>query len=192
MGYPQIMAVQHAAGTLFNTYTTSKEIINPQAIWQIPANFLKIGDKISIRAALGISNIVTSQHTFTFEVKMGPTSNIVAFTTGAITTTTTAHTTIPAWLEIDLTLRSEGSGTAAQFMGQGRITGQMFVYSGATADTTTGLATLMVPNTAPALGTGFDSTVTNLLDLWCGLSVSSASTGVQVQQYEVELRTERN
>jgi hypothetical protein len=183
------MKTQHAAGTLFNTYTTAKSVINPQALWIVPGGFLQVGDKIRVKVFGAISNIVTSQPTFTFQCMMG---SIVVHTSGAITTTTTAHTTIPFEYEVYMTLRSEGSGTAAQFMGQGKLTGQMWVYSGATADATSGLATIMCPNTAPALGTGFDSTIANIFDFWVGISASSASNGVQIQQYCVELLSERN
>jgi hypothetical protein len=48
------------------------------------------------------------------------------------------------------------------------------------------------PATAPALGTAFDSTVANILDLWAGFTISNAGNGVQIQQYMVELLSERN
>ena len=181
--FQEALAIQNAAGTLFNTYTTAKTVINPTALVQLPPNYFTVGKGLRITVSGGLSNIVTAQPTFTFQVMMG---SIVVFTTGAITTTTTAHTTIPFWLEILLRLDSAGSGTAAKFMGQGRLTGQMWVYSGATADAVTGLATLMVPNTAPAVGTGFDSTIANILDFWVGIGTSSASNGVQIQQYLAE------
>jgi hypothetical protein len=44
----------------------------------------------------------------------------------------------------------------------------------------------MAPNTAPAAGTGFDSTIANILDFWVGISVSNAANGIQVYQYFVE------
>lgn len=189
MGFKQTPKTQHAVGTLFNTYTTAKSVINPQALWVIPAGYLQLGDVIRIKVRGAISNIITSQPTFTFQVMMG--TNIV-HTSGAILTTTTAHTTIPFDYEVMLTLDSEGSGTAAKFRGQGKLTGIMFVMAGAVADPTTGVNVIMCPNTLPALGAGFDTTIANILDFFVGISVSSASNGVQIQDYEVELCTERN
>lgn len=194
MGLIQLLRTQHQAGTLQNTYTTAKSVINSQAITPIPPGFLQLGDTVRVRASGGISNIVTSQPTFTFQVMMGTAqpSNIIAFTTGAITTTTTAHTLIPFEIEIYLRLDSEGSGTAAKWLGQACLRGIMWVVSGATADLTDSMSIIMAPNTAPAVGTGFDSTVLNYLDFFVGISASSASNGIQIYQYTVEYLSERN
>ena len=181
----ETLVTQQAAGTLFNTYTTSKSVINPQALYVVPAGFWYIGRKVRITVQGGISNRVTGPDSTTFEVKLGPTANIVAFTTGAMTLTTTAHTTLPFWCEIDLTCRAVGSGTSANLMGQARVTGQMFQYGTAGADSNAG-GCIMGPNTAPAVGTGFDSTTSSILDFWVAQSVSNAGNGIQIQQYEVE------
>jgi hypothetical protein len=73
-----------------------------------------------------------------------------------------------------------------KFLAQGVLEGIMFVISGAVADPTTGIGKIMAPNTAPAVGTGFDSTIANILDFWVGISVSNAGNGIQVYQYFVE------
>jgi hypothetical protein len=189
MGLIQCMKTQHATGTLLNTYTTAKSVINPQALWVIPAGYLQVGDSLVVSVQGAISNVVTSQPTFTFQCMMG---SIVVHTSGAITTTTSAHVTIPFFYEAHLTLDSEGSGTAAKFRGQGKAEGQMFLYSSATADSTLGLATIMGPNTAPAVGTGFDSTIANIFDFWVGISASLSTNGIQIHQYKVRLESERN
>jgi hypothetical protein len=181
--WEELIAYQKAAGTLLNTYTTAKSVINPQALVSLPPNYLGIGSVIRIKVQGGISNIVTAQPTFTFQVMMG---SIVVHTSGAILTTTTAHTVIPFEYEVILRLDSEGSGTAAKFLSQGKLTGIMFVISGAVADPTSGMATIMCPNTAPAVGTGFDSTIANILDFWVGISVSNAANGIQIYNYLAE------
>jgi hypothetical protein len=176
MGYSQLLRSQHQAGTLLNTYTTAKSVINPQAQYIVPGGFLQIGDILRIRAAGGISNVITSQPTFTFQVMMGPTAN----------------TLIPFEYEVYMRLDSEGSGTTAKFLSQAKTSGIMFVISGNVGDPTAGVGTIMAPATAPAVGTGFDSTVANLLDFWVGISASAAGNGIQVYQYTVELLSERN
>lgn len=194
MGYSQLLKSQHAAGTLFNTYTTAKSVINTQAITAIPPGLLQLGDVLRIRAAGGISNIVTSQPTFTFQVMMGPSqpSSIIAWTSQACLTTTTAHTLSPFLISIILRLDSEGSGTSAKFLGIADLTGLPFLISGASADPTLGVGELMCPATAPAVGTGWDSTVLNYLDFFVGISASNAGNGIQIYQYTVELLSERN
>ena len=181
--WQELITNQTAAGTLFNTYTTAKTVINAQALVTLPPGYLTIGKMLRVRVQGGISNVVTSQRTFTFQVMLGA---IVVHTSGAITTTTTAHTLIPFNYEVLLRVDSVGSGTAAKFLAQGILNGKMWVYSGATADVESGVATIMCPNTAPAVGTGFDSTIANILDFWVGLSASEATTGIQIYNYMVE------
>ena len=112
----ELIAYQPAAGTLFNTYTTAKSVINPTSLVTLPPNYLYIGKLLRIKVQGGISNVVTSQRTFTFQVMMG---SIVVHTSGAITTTTTAHTLIPFDYEVLLRVDSIGSGTNAKFLAQG-------------------------------------------------------------------------
>jgi len=165
----QCLTAQKAAGTLQSNYTTAKSVINPTEIVALPANYLGLGTRLNIKVAGGISNVVTATPTFTFQVMVGA---VVAWTSGALTTVATASTLLPFVLDIDLRLDSEGSGTSAKFLGIGRIRCAAFANAAA-----------IVPITSPAVGTGFDSTVANNLDFWCGLSAASASTGIQVYDY---------
>jgi hypothetical protein len=183
----------HAAGTAFSSFTTAKSVINPQALLVLPANFLQIGDRLRITAQGAISNIVTTPGLINFQVKIGPTANIVVYDSGNIQLNATAHTLLPFWLDAELTLRSDGPGaTAAQFMPQGNVQGQMFTRTAAQVDDVQGNQSILVPQTAPALGTAFDSTVANILDLWAGFTISNAANTIQIQQYMVELLSERN
>lgn len=177
----QTLARQTAAGTLFNTYTTSKTVINADALYVLPANDLRLDRAFSLRVQGAISNLVTTPGTITFEVKIG---GVVAFTTGALQMSSTAHTLAPFWLDIDLTVRAIGSSTSANLMGQGRINCQA-VNATAVADGTQTHSALLAPNTAPAVGTGFDSTIGAIWDFWAGFSISNAANGVQIQQYRL-------
>lgn len=180
--FGQCLTVQRAAGTLFNTYTTAKSVINATELVSLPVNYFKIGSKIRVKVWGGLSNIVTTPGTVTFQIMMG---SIVAWTSGAIQMSTTAHTLIPFDLEVTLRTATIGSGTSATLIGGGKLNGIMFTV-GAGADSTTVVGTFPVPATAPAAGTGFDSTIANLLDFWVGFSISNAGNGVQVQDYTVE------
>lgn len=184
--FQETLVTQQAAGTLFTTYTTAKSVINPQALWVMPAGYLYIGRKMRVTVKGGISNIVTTPGTINFQVKLGPTANIIAFDTAALQLNATAHTTLPFWLEIELTCRSVGSGTSATLMGLANVTGKMFTSTAGQTDDAQGMQTLLAPATAMAVGTGFDSTVSNIMDFWAGFSISNAGNGVQIQTYAVE------
>jgi hypothetical protein len=110
---------------------------------------------------------------------------VIAFTSGAINLTTTAHTTIPARGKIRLVCDSVGNGTQCKLRGQSEISGQMVAFAASLADNAGGTGNVMAPNTAPALGTGFDSTVAQTLDFFVAQSVSNAGNGFQLWTYKV-------
>lgn len=179
----EVIAVQQAQGTLFNTYTTAKTVINADALATIRANTLYIGKRFRITVQGGLSNIVTTPGTITFQVMMG---SVIAFTTGAIQLNATAHTLLPFKLVIDLTVRSIGSGTSAKFIGMGTLSGIHFTLTAGQTDAVNTSGSFSAPATAPALGTGFDSTADNILDFFTGFSISNAGNGIQIEEYLVE------
>jgi len=185
--YSQVLASQTKVGTLLNTYTTAKTIINPNEIVALPPNYLALGSKLRIRAWGGLSNLVTTPGTVTFQLMIGPVgAPIIAWTSGALQMIATAETLEPFTLEIVVRLDSSGSGTAAKFIGGGFIDAQNLTLTAGTAAPTTFVGAYPAPATAPAVGTGFDSTVTNILDFWAGFSISNAANGVQLYDYTVE------
>lgn len=181
--FHQCLTSQSHVGTLFNTYTTAKSVINADDLVPLPANYLQIGSKFRIRALGGLSNIVTTPGTVAFQVMIG---SIVAWTSGNIQLNATAHTLLPFFLDVTLRVDSIGASTAAKFLGQGILNGIMFTNTAAQTDATNTTGCYPVPATAPAVGTGFDSTVANTLDFWVGFSISNAGNGVQLYDYSVE------
>lgn len=184
--WQETLAYQAASGTLFNTYTTAKSVINPTALWQMPANYLFPGRSLRVTVKGSVSNIVTTPGTMNFQIKGGPTSNIAIFDTGAIQLNATAHTTLPFWLDIEMRCDAIGNGTTAKMIGLSQVTGRMFTLTAGQTDDAQGMQTLIAPATAIAQGTGFDSTVVNIIDFWVGFSISNAGNGVQVHTYRLE------
>ncbi len=180
--FPQCLTAQTKAGTLYNTYTTAKSVINPEDLVTLPPNYDRVGSRFQIKVAGGLSNIVTTPGTVSFQVMMG---TIVAWTSGAIQMNATAHTLLPFKLEVTLRQDSTGNGTAAKFIGQGWLNGIQFTNTAAQTDAVNTTGMFPVPATAPAVGTGFDSTISNILDFWTGFSISNAGNGVQIYDYEV-------
>ncbi len=178
----QTLATMRAAGTLLNTYTTAKSILNATELVQLPANYLQVGSKLRIRAMGGLSNIVTTPGTVAFQVMMG---SIAVWSSGTLQLTTTANTLTPFELEVNLRLDSAGSGTAAKFMATGKLIA-LDATIGSGANPTVTDTAVVLPVTAPAVGTGFDSTIADILDFWVGFSISNAGNGVQLYDYSVE------
>src|SRR5690349_13086518 len=186
----QLIASIPIAGTQYNTYTTAKSMLTSATATEasagfitLPPGFFQRGSVRQIDFVGAVSNRVTGPDTFTIQVMVGA---VIAFTTGAITLTTTAHTNIPLFGRITLTCRTVGNGTLAALVGQAVLTGQMIQQGGtAAADSTTLSNTIIMPNTAPAVGTGFDSTVANTLDFFVAQSFSGAGNGFRLDQYRV-------
>jgi hypothetical protein len=141
--------------------------------------FASIGQTLRIKGAAQLGNIVTTPGTLTLDIRLGGT---VVFTSGAMQLSTTAHTTLPLWYEILLTLRAVG--TAANFMGQGTATSQCLSLT-AVADSTTTPATLLMPNTVPTVGNNVDATTALALDHFGTFSLNNANA-IQLQQFSVE------
>jgi hypothetical protein len=185
-GWNQTLVTQRTAGTLFNTYTTAKTVINQQDLYGFYANYFQLGSKLRVKVRGGISNIVTTPGTVTFQVMLG---SVVAFTTGAVQLNATAHTLSPFTLDIDLTCQLTNTavgGAVAKLMGQAVLTGNAFTKTAAQVDGANTETVINLPTTAPALGTAFDSTVSQILDFWTGFSISNAGNGIQLAQYDVE------
>jgi hypothetical protein len=186
----QLIATIPLAGTQYNTYTTAKSMLTSATATEaaagfitLPPGFFQRGSLLQIDFLAAISNRVTGPDTFTIQVMVGA---VIAFTTGAITLTTTAHTNIPLWGRISLSCRTVGNGTLATLMGIAHLTGQMIQQGGtAGADSATLTNTIIMPNTAPAVGTGFDSTVANTLDFFTAQSFSGAGNGFRLDEYRV-------
>jgi hypothetical protein len=178
----QLLAQQEASASAFGTFTTAKTVINAQALSVLPAGFLEVGKKLTVSVRGAISNLVTTPGLIFFQVMLG---SVIAFTTGNIQLNATAHTLLPFWLDIDLTCQVVGSGTTAKLMGQARVSGVMFTSTAAQTDGANTMTTLLAPATAPAQGTGFDSTAAQTLDFYAGFTISDAANVVRVDQYTV-------
>jgi hypothetical protein len=91
-----------------------------------------------------------------FQVKFG---GVAVFDTGNIQLNATAHVLLPFWLDIVLTCRIVGNGVVAKMIGLANVAGIHFTRTAGQTDDVQGMQTILAPATAPAVGTGFDSTV---------------------------------
>jgi len=163
-------------GTAVNTTTTATSVLPGAAKFTLPANFFSIGKVLRLTAQGRIST-TTGPPTITFDIRFGSTVvwNGAAFTT-------VASLTNKSWeLMVLLTCRAIGSGTAANLLGVGKFTSSIVVGStGGNANTA------VLPDSAPAVGTGFDSTSAQIVDLFATWSASSASNSVQLHNFILE------
>lgn len=174
----ETLVTAQGAGTTLTASTAATSILPPQAVFTLPQNFFDAPGKSLLITATGqLGNIVTTPGTLTLDVFLGGAT--VAFNGGAMQLSSTAHTTLPFWLQILLTCRAVG--TTGNLMGQGTMTAQALSLT-AVADSTTTAATLLLPNTTPAVGSNFDTTLAQSVNLRGTFSLSNANA-ITLQQY---------
>ena len=171
-------------GAALTNTTTATSILGgtgtgaSQAKITLPANFFYVGRMFRIFAAGRISTLVTTPGTLTLDVRLGA---VIAVNGGAMTLSTTAKTNVAWTLDWLLTCRAIGSGTTSNLMHQG-----VFTSEAAGATTVAGEAkSIMLPQSAPAVGTGFDSTAAQTVDMFGTWSVANAANSVQLHQYKL-------
>lgn len=181
--YMETLATAQGAGTALSSFTTSASLLPSQALHTLQPDWSSYpGHGLWIRAMGSISNVVTTDPTFTFNVVFNPAASpVTVFTTGALTTSNVAHTTVPWWLEIMLTVR--GVGAAANLMGQARILSRAFVAAAGGDLTTAGFPELLGPATTPAVGSNYSSNASQQVDLQAACQTSAAGNAIQLHQY---------
>jgi len=175
--WKETLIVAKSSGTAHGASTSQVSIIPTAAVKTIPANYWEVGKKLRVNFAGRMSNIVTTPGTATLEIKNG---SVVVFSSGALQLNATAKTNVTVKGHVDLTCFSEGSGTSATIMGVGKIESESFSAAA------TGVGVKMMPETAPAVGTGFDSTSSGAFNLFWTWSVNDAGNTVQLHGYDVE------
>lgn len=143
-----------------------------RAKYTFPANFFEVNRKIKICASGRISCAVTTPGTARFDVRLGGT---VVFDSLAINLNVVAKTNVHWNLELNLYCQSAGDGTTATlFPGACVFTSEAVV--GSPLPTVGGSGSVNLPyNTAPAVGAGFNSTVSQQFDLFFTQTVATGS-----------------
>jgi len=138
----------------------------------LPAGYFQIGRKWRLRANGRISCAVTTPGTARFDLRLG---GIVAFDTLAIPLNIVAQTNVAWLLDVMLTCRAVGSGTAANLMSQGMFISPANINVAAAA-TGPGPGGQIVPyNVAPVVGAGFNSQAALTLDFFFTQTVATGS-----------------
>ncbi len=185
LGYAATLIAAQSDGAALTNTITGASILPAAAKYTVGANTLQnIGQMLRLTAAGRVSTVVTTPGTLTFEFRLGPTSNIIAATGPAFALNTVAKVNVTWYLEWLFTLRSIGGATSATLMHSGIWTSEAVI--GAPVPSAGGSSSLMIPASAPAVGTGFDSTVANVADLQAKWSIASVSNSIQLHQYSLE------
>jgi hypothetical protein len=185
-GWAETLISSQIDSTALTNTVTPTSILPPAARFTLPANFFSaIGKTMRIKAFGRVSNIVTTPGTLTLDVRFGTIATpIVVFNGGAMQLNAVAKTNVTWYLEALLTCRSIGNGTLATMIGAAQWTSEAVV--GSPLPAAGGAGCFNLPASAPAVGTGFDSTTTNVVDLFGTFSIANAGNSIQTHGYALE------
>lgn len=179
--WAQTLITAQTAGTAL-TAAAAASALPAAARFSFPPNQLKVGDTFSVRATGIISCVVTTPGTARFDVRFG---SAVVWDSGAINLNIVAKTSVPWTLDLYLTVRSIGASTSATIIGQGVWQSEAGIAS--PLPTVGGNASFNVPVSGVAVGTGFDSTASNFIDLFFTQTVATGS--MTLQQFKLIYET---
>jgi hypothetical protein len=153
-----------------------------RALYTFPANFFEVNKVIKVHASGRVSTLITTPGTFRFDIRLG---GVVAWDSLAINPATAAGRTNVHWyLEVELYCQAAGSGTtAALFPGKCTLTTDDLIAGAIATAGPVGMATLPY-NTAPAVGTGFSSVVSQQMDLFFTQTVATGSITLHTLRIE--------
>jgi hypothetical protein len=177
--YSAPLVVMQGAGAAVGNTTTPTSILLGQGKFTMPANNIDIVGKVFRVTASGqVSNIVTTPGTLTLDIRFG---SVVVANGGAMPLNIVAKTNVTWNLQWLLTARTVGNTTVATVMHSGEWCSESALSSVAgTANT------ISLPASSPVVGTGFDSTAAQQIDLFATWSIANAGNTIQCMQYVIE------
>lgn len=166
--WTETLVTAEGDGTALANSTAATSILPTGAVFTLPANFFDIGRRIEVEAAGRIST--TGTPTILFSVYLAG----ATFCASQAITTGSGITNLTWRLRMAITCRAIGSGTSANAM----FTGELLGVSSATGLT-------MIPASAPAVSSGFNSTISNAVDFYATWGTASASNTITLHEYQL-------
>lgn len=176
------LITQQIDGTALASSTAATSLLPGAAKFTLPANLLQIGTRFRIEAGGRLGTVVTTPGTLTLDIRFG---SVVVFNGGAMALNTTAQTNATWDFWAELTCRAIGASTTANMFGRGSFTSRAIIGSAAVA--AGGVTTTPLPDTSPGAGTGFDSTSSQVVDLFGTWSVSNAANTIRCDDFALIL-----
>ena len=133
-----------------------------------------------------ISTVVTTPGTLDLSIKIG---SVLAFISLGMALNIVAKTNVHWDISGELVGRGYGGGATTTLFPKGVVFRSEAVI-GAPLPTAGGSGLLLLPfNTAPAVGTGFDNGVAQLIDILGTWSIANAANSIMVQAGHIDLYT---
>lgn len=148
----------------------------------IPANSLRVGQSLRVRASGFMSSVITTPGTARFDLQFTSGAPVVIFDGLAVLLDTVAAHVAVGWI-LDVRFTVRAIGVAGNGIGSGTFSTEDLLGTPATAPK--GSLHAMLPwNITPVVSPAFDTTIDNTLDLFFTQTVATGS--ITLQQYVLE------
>lgn len=183
----RILEVAEDGTAVANTTTASRLMSAVRKIATLPAGYFdRVGRMLAFEFSGRISTVVTTPGTLTLALRLG---SIDVFSSGAMSLNTTAQTNVHWSLKGELVARAIGDSTSTTLFPKG-CEFRSHAVIGSPAPTAGGAGVHLLPyNAAPAVGSGFDNSVSQLIDLYATWSVANAANSLQLHAGHVDIFT---
>lgn len=181
----RILEVAEDGAALASSTTQTSILPAVRKVAALPVGYFdRIGRVLAFMFSGRISTVVTTPGTLTLTVRLG---SVDVFSSGAMTLNTTAQTNVNWTFEGELICRAIGASTSTTLFPKGcRFSSHAVI--GSPAPTAGGGGVHMLPyNAAPAVGSGFDNSAAQAIDIMATWSVSNASNSIQMHCGHIDL-----
>jgi hypothetical protein len=188
LGYWETLATMQGASTALTAAARASALQGAKGktgLYTLPANKLRIGDVLHLRAQGMISCVVTTPGTARFDLSAGV-AGTAFMDTLAILLNIVAKTSVPFILDMQGTVQV--AGNVAQLFWQGFWLSEASINT-AVQITGPGPGGAVLPwNVAPpVLGTAFDNTIANIIDF--NFTQTAATGSMTLNTYRLALET---
>lgn len=169
----RVLSVKEDGSALTSSNTQTSILPASADELALPIGFARIGRAIEFCFSGRISTVVTTPGTLDLELRFGSTD---VFSSGAMSLNTTAQTNRHWTLEGTLICRATGTGTSTTWFPVGcKFTSHAVI--GSAEPTAGGAGVHVLPyNTPPAVGTGYDNSASQAIDLLAQWSAVNANS----------------
>lgn len=181
--YPLTLASSTDDGATLANSTVATSILHGSGIAVIPAGALQKGGQLDIDIVGRISTVVTTPGTLTFDLRFG---GVIISALGAINLNVNAQTNASFRVRLKAVIRALGKAAGANALVTAEFISRALIGSGAV--NVSGNGVLMLPDTAPAVGTGFDSSSALAVDVFATWSIANAANSLTVHQSLTEFK----
>lgn len=151
------------------TAAAAASCIPAAAKYTLQPNFFSVGKRLKLTAFGRISCVVTTPGTARFDLRFGGT---VVMDSLAMPLNIVAKTNVPWRLDVDLVCRAIGASANLMWTGEWRSEAVL----ASPAATAGGSGEFLLPyNAAPAVGSNFDSTTSQVVDMFFTQTVATGS-----------------